>query len=154
VVSLLHKNMGEFRTWFESLQTRPVQSVDEAKALSQSSGLDTAGIEFNLIEDALARRLPVAYEDSFPLVSLGDVPAGDKSKLLKMMGAFAQKMGVDAPDTLQQAQSLKIRGPDFKKMTPPIIVQKHGRVEIADGVSRVNAAKMLRIWNLRAFVIG
>lgn len=145
--------MGEFRTWLESLQSRPVATIDEAQALSRSSGLDTRGIEFNLIADALEARVPVSYEDNFPLAGLGDVPAGDKNNLLQMMGAFAQKMGQDAPDTLQQAAALKIRGPDFKKMTPPIIVTRKG-MRIEDGVSRVNAAKLLRIWNLRAFVIG
>jgi hypothetical protein len=111
-------------------------------------------MEFNLIADALEARVPVSYEESFPLVSLGDVPAGDKSNLLQMMGAFAQKMGQDAPDTLQQAAALKIRGPDFRKMTPPIIISRKGGMQIEDGVSRVNAAKLLKIWSLRAFVIG
>ncbi len=146
--------MGDFKTWLESLQTRRVSSIEEAKSLSQSSGLDTAGIEFNILEKAFARNLPVNYEDTFPLISIGNVSSGDKDDILQMMGAFAQKMGLDAPDTLQQAQSLKIRGPDFRRMTPPIIVQKKGGISVLDGVSRVNAAKLLRVWELRAFVIG
>ena len=40
-------------------------------------------------------------------------------------------------------------------MTPPIIVIKRdGKVVVKDGVSRVTAAKLLKIWEVRAFVIG
>lgn len=147
--------MGDFKVWIESVQSRQVSSVEEAKALSKSSGMDTAGIEFNVIEQALSRRMPVSYEEAFSLSSLDEIPAGDKSKMLQMMGAFAQKMGVESPDTLEQAQTLKIRSPDFGKMTPPVIVQKsRNGVRIVDGISRVNAAILLRVWELRAFVIG
>jgi hypothetical protein len=145
--------MGEFKTWLESLQSRPVGSMDEAQRLSRSDGLETKGMEFNLIQTALERGVAVSYEDNFPLRNLGNVSAGDKSNLLQMMGAFANKMGIDPPATLQQAASLKIRDPEFKKMTPPIIINRNG-MRVEDGVSRVNAARLLKVGTIRAFVIG
>ena len=147
--------MGDFKTWLESNDSQRISSVEEAKAASQSSGLSTEGIEFNVIQKALDSRMPITYETNFPVVGLGGVPAGDKGKLIQMLGAFAQRMGVDPPESLEDAQSLKIRDPKFREMTPPIIVFKRGgKVNVVDGVSRVTAAKLLRVWEIRAFVIG
>jgi len=140
--------MGEFRTWLESV--RQVDSIEEAQSLSRSSGLKTVGMRFDLINKALAHGRPISYDDSLPLASLEDV-RGNIEKVLQMMGAFAQKMGVDAPETLEQAKALQIRDPEFKKMTPPIIIHNG---KIIDGVSRVTAAKLLRVGEVRAFVIG
>lgn len=147
--------MGDFRTWLEAIESNRIASVDDARRLSSSSGLDSAGLDFDLIEKALSEQVPVIYDEAFQITHLGPLPAANKDKVLRMMGAFAQKLGVDAPDTLEQAQALKVRGPDFRRMTPPIIVQKTGgRILVADGVSRINAAKLLSVPQLRAFVIG
>ena len=142
--------MGYFKTWLESTETK-VLSIDDAKKLSQASGLDVAGMEFDKIEDALAHDMPISYDDSFPLSGI-EGTRGDIPKVLRMMGAFAQRMGVDAPETLEDVRKLKIRDAEFKKMTPPVIVHKSG--EVIDGKSRVTAAKLLQIGEIRAFVIG
>lgn len=144
--------MGYFRTWLEGSESRQVNSVEEAQALSQATGLDTAGIEFDKIESALAQHTPVVYNGSFPLMSISRGTRGNIPRVLNMMGALAQKMGIDPPKTLEEARSLKIRGEEFKKMTPPIIIDQSG--EVIDGRSRVTAAKLLRVGELRAFVIG
>ena len=90
-LSLIHNLMGDFKTWLESADSRRITSVEEAQSLSSSTALDTSGIEFNLIEQALARKLPVTYENVFPLAGLAPTPAaGDMGKLLQMLGAFAQ----------------------------------------------------------------
>ncbi len=147
--------MGDFKIWLEATESQRISSVQQAQALSKSVGLDASGVEFDLIERALASRLPVLYDNTFPLASIAKTPPGDKNKLLQMLGAFAQKLGVEPPKSLDQAQALKLRGPDFRKMTPPIIVQKGaGGLKVLDGVSRTTAAKLLRVWELRAFVIG
>lgn len=146
--------MGDFRVWLESIEYRPVRSVAEAKALSKSSGLDTAGIEFGEIQQAIAAGNKVTYQEMFPLASLRGVPSVDKDNILQMMGAFAQALGREAPDTLAQSRALAVRGPDFRKMTPPIILKSGGGgIRIVDGASRVNAARLLRVEELRAFLI-
>lgn len=150
---MLNTVMGDFRLWLESLEYRPIRSVEEAKSLSKSTGLDTAGIEFNVIEKAIASGEEVTYQEMFPIASLPKPPA-DKANILQMTGAFAQALGREAPDTLAQARALAVRGPDFRKMTPPIILRSgEGGIQIIDGASRVNAARLLRIDELRAFVI-
>lgn len=152
---MLNNHMGDFRLWIESIEYRPVRSVNDAKALSKSSGLDTEGIEFNTIEQALAAGHKVTYQEMFPLIGVKKTTNGDKNKVLQMMGAFAQSLGREAPDTLEQAQALAVRGPDFRKMTPPIILINTGKgIQIVDGVSRVTAARLLRVGELRAFVIN
>lgn len=143
--------MGYFRTWLESVETQ-VASIEDARSLSQSSGLDVAGLEFDKIEEALAHKMPVSYNAAYPLSNVSKQTRGDIPTVLKMMGAFAQTMGVDAPESLEDARTLKIRDEEFKKMTPPIIVHKSG--EVIDGRSRVTAAKLLRVGEIRAFVIG
>jgi hypothetical protein len=151
---MLNTDMRDFKLWIEAIEYRPVRSIAEAKVLSRSSSLDTAGMDFGTIQKALAARREVTYQEMFPLASLANVPAGDKKKTLEMMGAFAQMLGREAPDTLEQSQALAVRGPDFRKMTPPIIVYSDDSgIRVMDGVSRVNAARLLKVSELRAFVI-
>ncbi len=152
--------MGEFRDWLlaeETEQYVKVKTVAHAQQLGKSTGLDGSEMRWDNIHSALEQGNNVWYVEQFPLSYLGRLnQVWDRGRVLKMLAVLAQKTNQNPPKSLEEAQNLKLREPQYRRMVPPVIVSylPDESYHLADGNHRVGAAIVLKFQNIRAFVIA
>lgn len=152
--------MGDFTRWLlaeENQEYVTVTDVGHAKTLSQSDGLDPDDIHFDRIDSGLRDGKQVWYVEQFPLAYLNRRNQGwERGHVLKMLGVLAQKTNQKQPASLEEAQNMKLREPEFRRMVPPVIISylPDESYHIEDGNHRVGAAIVLKFQNVRAFVIA
>ncbi len=153
--------MGYFKEWLlaeeaGSGQMHAVATVQEATKLAQTTALDvdTQGLE--RVAKVLKGGGSVWYTDAFQISELGRNRQGwAADHVLGMFSRMAQKLGLNPPETLQDAQKLGIKQGDFNRMISPVIVSlmPDESYHIDDGNHRLGCAIVLKFPTVRAFVL-